>query len=85
MRETVDVSALNSRIKFDRTDVPFDDRTILGDATETGLTRFAARYITSGYDDYVKAYKKAFESEFDVGALEDINIERFISPFQLDE
>lgn len=63
MRETVDVSALNSRIKFDRIDVPFDQRTILGDATETGLTRFAARYLTTDYDAYVKAYPKAFESE----------------------
>ncbi|KAF9453646.1 aminophospholipid-transporting P-type ATPase [Macrolepiota fuliginosa MF-IS2] len=64
MRETVDVSALNSRIKFDRVDVPFEDRTILGDATETGLTRFAARYLTTAYDEYVKAYSKAFEVPF---------------------
>ncbi|KAF5344223.1 hypothetical protein D9756_011250 [Leucocoprinus leucothites] len=63
MRETVDISALNSRIKFDKVDVPFDQRTILGDATETGLTRFAARYLPSDYDAYIKAYSKAFESQ----------------------
>lgn len=63
MRETVDVSALNSRIKFDRTDVPFDQRTILGDATETGLTRFAARYLATDYDEYLKTYSKTFESQ----------------------
>lgn len=64
MRETVDISALNSRIKFDRMDVPFDQRAILGDATETGLTRFAARYITTDYDGYIKSYPKSFESGF---------------------
>ncbi|KAF5349512.1 hypothetical protein D9756_009023 [Leucocoprinus leucothites] len=64
MRETVDISALNSRIKFDKVDVPFDQRTILGDATETGLTRFAARYLPSDYDAYIKAYFKAFEIPF---------------------
>jgi sodium/potassium-transporting ATPase subunit alpha len=63
MREVVDVSALNSRIKFDRVDVPFDQRAILGDATETGLTRFAARYLSTNYDEYVKSYPKAFESK----------------------
>ncbi|CDO77175.1 hypothetical protein BN946_scf184675.g7 [Trametes cinnabarina] len=37
----VDIAALNSHVKFDRTDLPFDQRKILGDATETGLIRFA--------------------------------------------
>ena len=45
MRETVDIAALNSRVKFDKTDVPFEQRAILGDATETGLIRFAGRYL----------------------------------------
>jgi sodium/potassium-transporting ATPase subunit alpha len=62
MKESVDVSALNSRIKFDRLDVAFDQRAILGDATETGLARFAARYLPSEYDDYMKLYPKTFES-----------------------
>ncbi|KAJ3570119.1 hypothetical protein NP233_g4614 [Leucocoprinus birnbaumii] len=64
MRETVDISALNSRIKFDKVDVPFDQRAILGDATETGLTRFAARYLPAEYDEYIKTYPKAFEIPF---------------------
>lgn len=45
MREMIDVSALNSRVKFNRTDVPFEERDILGDATETGLAKFAARWL----------------------------------------
>ncbi|KAL0070554.1 hypothetical protein AAF712_002393 [Marasmius tenuissimus] len=63
MQEMADISALNSRVKFDRTDVPFDQRQILGDATETGLARFAARYL-GGYDEYVKKWKKVFEVPF---------------------
>jgi sodium/potassium-transporting ATPase subunit alpha len=63
MKESVDVSALNSRIKFDRLDVEFDQRLILGDATETGLARFASRYLPSEYDDYIRLFPKAFESE----------------------
>ncbi|KAF9009504.1 aminophospholipid-transporting P-type ATPase [Cyathus striatus] len=64
MREIVDISALNSKIKFDRNDVPFEQRTILGDATETGLIRFAGRYLTSDFDDYVKQHPKVFEVPF---------------------
>jgi sodium/potassium-transporting ATPase subunit alpha len=63
MREMVDIAALNSRIKFDKVDVPFDQRAILGDATETGLTRFAGRYIPQ-YDEHQKKYPKVFEVPF---------------------
>ena len=63
MQELVDISALNSRVKFDRTDIPFDQRNIMGDATETGLARFAARYL-GAYDDYVRKWKKVFEVPF---------------------
>ncbi|KDQ59725.1 hypothetical protein JAAARDRAFT_192199 [Jaapia argillacea MUCL 33604] len=63
MRELVDVAALNSRIKFDRTDVPFDKRAILGDATETGLIRFAGRYV-GDFDAHVKGHPKVFEVPF---------------------
>ena len=62
MKEVVDVAALNSRIKFDRTDVPFDQRTILGDATETGLIRFAGRQLPANYEEYTGRYPKVFES-----------------------
>ncbi|KAK7688841.1 hypothetical protein QCA50_007530 [Cerrena zonata] len=63
MRETVDIAALNSRVKFDKTDVPFDQRQILGDATETGLTRFAGRYLPD-YDGHQKKHPKVFEIPF---------------------
>lgn len=63
MREMVDIAALNSRVKFDRTDIPFDHRTILGDATETGLTRFAGRYLATDYDTHLKSFPKVFEGE----------------------
>jgi sodium/potassium-transporting ATPase subunit alpha len=65
MREMVDIAALNSKIKFDRTDVPFTEREILGDATETGLARFAGRWVPDGeYDKHVKSHRKVFEVPF---------------------
>ncbi|KAI0792718.1 aminophospholipid-transporting P-type ATPase [Abortiporus biennis] len=63
MLETVDIACLNSRIKFDKTDIPFAQRQILGDATETGLTRFAGRYL-SDYDDHHRKHPKVFEIPF---------------------
>lgn len=63
MLEMVDIAGLNSRVKFDKTDVPFDQRNILGDATETGLTRFAGRYIPD-YDGHQKNHPKVFEVPF---------------------
>jgi len=61
MREMVDIAALNSRVKFDKTDIPFDQRVILGDATETGLTRFAGRNLKMDYDAHIKKHAKVFE------------------------
>ena len=63
MRETVDIAALNSRVKFDKTDVPFEQRAILGDATETGLIRFAGRYLRD-FDEHQKKHPKVFEIPF---------------------
>ncbi|KAA1477717.1 aminophospholipid-transporting P-type ATPase [Dentipellis sp. KUC8613] len=63
MREFVAIAVLNSRIKFDRTDVPFTKREIMGDATETGLTRFAGRTL-GDYDAYHKSHAKVFEVPF---------------------
>jgi sodium/potassium-transporting ATPase subunit alpha len=63
MREMVDIAALNSRVKFDKVDVPFAERTILGDATETGLIRFAGRYIPD-YDEHQRKFPKVFEVPF---------------------
>ncbi|KAG2020923.1 calcium-transporting ATPase [Coprinopsis cinerea AmutBmut pab1-1] len=64
MQQLVDNAALNSRIKFDRTDVPLDQRVIMGDATETGLLRFAGRQITEDYESFVGRYPKVFEVPF---------------------
>jgi sodium/potassium-transporting ATPase subunit alpha len=63
MREMVDIASLNSRVKFDKTDVPFAERAILGDATETGLIRFAGRYIPD-YDEHQRKFPKVFEVPF---------------------
>ena len=43
--EMLSIATLCSKVKFDRTDVPFDQREIIGDATETGLTRFAGKHV----------------------------------------
>ena len=41
-------------------DVPFAKRNTLGDATETGLARFAGRWL-SNYDAYQQKHRKVFE------------------------
>ncbi|KAF8528202.1 aminophospholipid-transporting P-type ATPase [Hysterangium stoloniferum] len=63
MSEMIDICTLNSKIKFDKIDVPFDQREILGDATETGLARFAGRQLRD-YDEHHKKYPKVFEVPF---------------------
>lgn len=63
MQEMVDISALNSRVKFDKVDIPFEQREILGDATETGLARFAGKQL-SDYDGHQSRYPKVFEVPF---------------------
>ncbi|KAL0947648.1 hypothetical protein HGRIS_013735 [Hohenbuehelia grisea] len=64
MREIVDITSLNARIRFDKVDVPFEKRQLLGDATETGLTRFAARCLNFDYDGFQKKHPKVFEIPF---------------------
>jgi sodium/potassium-transporting ATPase subunit alpha len=61
--DIVQISALCSRAKFDRTDVPIKDRQILGDATETGLIRYAG-LLLDDYDGLVEKYHKVFEVPF---------------------
>ena len=63
MNELVATAILNSRIKFDRTDVGFAQREIMGDATETGLARFAGRCLAD-YDAYLREFPKVFEVPF---------------------
>ncbi|KAG0303871.1 hypothetical protein BGZ98_006184 [Dissophora globulifera] len=61
--EVLSVASLCSRAKFDRTDVPVQNRQVLGDATESGLTRFAAANI-SNFDELNDLYPKVFEVPF---------------------
>ncbi|RIA83725.1 hypothetical protein C1645_833339 [Glomus cerebriforme] len=63
IQEIIHISSLCSRARFDRTDVPFAERAILGDATETGLIRFAAQNVDD-YDELVNKYPKVFEIPF---------------------
>ncbi|KAK3825583.1 MAG: hypothetical protein J3Q66DRAFT_107013 [Benniella sp.] len=61
--EVLSISALCNRAKFDRTDVPISERQVLGDATESGLTRFASSNIAN-FDDLNDLYPKVFEVPF---------------------
>lgn len=57
------ISALCSKAKFDRVDVPMKERQIMGDATETGLIRYAAGQLRD-YDNLANLYPKVFELPF---------------------
>ncbi|KAK9768328.1 hypothetical protein K7432_001126 [Basidiobolus ranarum] len=61
--EVMYISTLNSRAKFDRVDVPVDQRQILGDATESGLVRFAAKSLPD-FDNAANNFPKVFEIPF---------------------
>ncbi|KAK1753247.1 P-type cation exchange, alpha subunit of ATPase [Echria macrotheca] len=61
--EILHISALCSRAKFDRTDVPVRQRQILGDATESGLIRYAAGFLAD-FDGLADKYPKVFELPF---------------------
>ncbi|CAG8444514.1 6249_t:CDS:2 [Ambispora leptoticha] len=63
IQEIIHISSLCSRVKFNRTDVPFGEREILGDATETGLIRFAAQNVDD-FDAIITKYPKVFEIPF---------------------
>jgi sodium/potassium-transporting ATPase subunit alpha len=57
------ISSLCCRAKFDRTDVPIKEREILGDATESGLVRWAAGKLPN-FDNLATEYPKVFELPF---------------------
>ncbi|KAJ3005239.1 UNVERIFIED_CONTAM: hypothetical protein HDU68_004700, partial [Siphonaria sp. JEL0065] len=63
IQEILYISALCSRARFDRTDVPIEQRTITGDATESGLFRFAAQKLLD-IDKLADKYPKVFEIPF---------------------
>jgi sodium/potassium-transporting ATPase subunit alpha len=64
VKEIMNISTLNSRAKFDRVDVPVSQRQILGDATETGLVRFAGEQFGKQFDTLPDEYPKVFEIPF---------------------
>ncbi|KAI9260257.1 hypothetical protein BY458DRAFT_459751 [Sporodiniella umbellata] len=64
VRQILNISTLNSRAKFDRVDVPVSQRNILGDATETGLVRFAGEQLGSQFDTMPDDHPKVFEIPF---------------------
>jgi sodium/potassium-transporting ATPase subunit alpha len=65
VQEVMTISTLNTRVKFDRDDVPVGQRQILGDATETGLVRFAGENLkTKAFDEMPSLYPKVFEIPF---------------------
>jgi sodium/potassium-transporting ATPase subunit alpha len=74
IKEIALISALNSRAKFDRTDVPIPERQILGDATETGLTRFASQH--PDFDELEQNFPKVFEIPFNSETKLAISIHR---------
>ncbi|SAM08369.1 hypothetical protein [Absidia glauca] len=74
VKEIALISALNSRAKFDRTDVPIPERQILGDATETGLTRFASQH--PDFDELEQNFPKVFEIPFNSETKLAISIHR---------
>jgi sodium/potassium-transporting ATPase subunit alpha len=63
VEEILCISSLCSRAKFDRTDVPIKDRKILGDATESGLLRWATGLLPD-FDGLGAKYPKVFELPF---------------------
>ncbi|KAJ1730034.1 hypothetical protein LPJ61_003232 [Coemansia biformis] len=64
IREVLFTSTLCSSIKFDRTDVPVEKRQLLGDATESGLVRFAAARLGDRFDELADRHAKVFEIPF---------------------
>ncbi|KAJ2359081.1 hypothetical protein IWW50_000082 [Coemansia erecta] len=64
VREILLTSTLCCSVKFDRTDVPIDKRQLLGDATESGLVRFAFARLDGDFDEVQAQHKKVFEIPF---------------------
>jgi sodium/potassium-transporting ATPase subunit alpha len=61
--EILRISSLCTRAKFDRTDMPIKNRKILGDATESGLVRWAAGNLPD-FDALSAQYPTLFELPF---------------------
>jgi sodium/potassium-transporting ATPase subunit alpha len=63
LNELTHICYLCSKAHFDRDNVPLKDRTVIGDATESGLFRFAAMSIPDS-DNLHATYPKVFEIPF---------------------
>ncbi|KAJ3379293.1 hypothetical protein HDU84_006799 [Entophlyctis sp. JEL0112] len=63
INEILHISAMCSRARFDQTDVTVEKRTITGDATESGLLRFAGQKLLD-IDQLGDKYPKVFEIPF---------------------
>ncbi|KAJ3330656.1 hypothetical protein HDU76_005170 [Blyttiomyces sp. JEL0837] len=61
--EIVHIAAMCTRARFDKTDVPVAERTVTGDATESGLFRFAGQKLKD-IDQLGNKYEKVFEIPF---------------------
>ncbi|KAI8618383.1 hypothetical protein BC830DRAFT_1061453, partial [Chytriomyces sp. MP71] len=64
IKEILHISAMCSRARFDQTNVPIDKRTITGDATESGLLRFAGQKLLDIDQQLGDKYAKIFEIPF---------------------
>jgi sodium/potassium-transporting ATPase subunit alpha len=63
MRDLLAVSLINQRAKYNRTDIPLDQRQIIGDATESGLLLFASTRLNN-IDRLPELYPVIFEVPF---------------------
>lgn len=63
IQEIMHISGLCTRAQFERTDIPMGERTIVGDATESGLFRFASSNLPE-FDHLSHTYPKVFEVPF---------------------
>lgn len=62
--EILHISSMCARARFDRLDVPIPERPITGDATESGLLRFAGSKLGEDIDKLADMYPKVFEIPF---------------------
>ncbi|KAJ3019530.1 hypothetical protein HKX48_002007 [Thoreauomyces humboldtii] len=63
VQELLHISAMCTRARFERTDVPINEREVKGDATEIGLFTYAAQQLPS-MDQLGEKYPKVMEIPF---------------------
>jgi len=64
VQEVLHISAMCSRARFDNLKPPIAERSITGDATESGLFRFAAQKFGTEIDTFTDKFPKVFEIPF---------------------